>query len=300
MGLLFRAVVDKGKTFDEIMKFNPYHDSKGRFTTAGGAASFTYAPGKSRAHDLAIAREKKRMESEDAKNAAGAKITEAENKLKGVLSEKATVSLKGVDPEIADDIYGAVAKVMEKFPSVVDSVAGIEALDASEYEHFRNNPTVMACFNTGDQKIRLNNAYFGNKEELAKKYADGVGRQWNPAGTDYRSVVTHEIGHAVDHYVSRKIDGFWGVMGNYTTTATKIWNTDIEKMRKKSPDGKATGKMFRENLSGYSGHSPSEYLAEGFAEFMDSPNPRPTAKSIGRRLTNAINKAEKAEKERRL
>lgn len=42
-------------------KFNPYHDAKGRFASASGATSFTYAPGRSRAHDNAIAREKERM-----------------------------------------------------------------------------------------------------------------------------------------------------------------------------------------------------------------------------------------------
>ena len=49
------------KTFDEILKFNPYHDSKGRFASSGAATSFTYAPGKSKAHDLAIERHKERM-----------------------------------------------------------------------------------------------------------------------------------------------------------------------------------------------------------------------------------------------
>ena len=49
------------KSFSEIVeKFNPYHDRLGRFATAGGATSFTYAPGKSKAHDMAIAREKER------------------------------------------------------------------------------------------------------------------------------------------------------------------------------------------------------------------------------------------------
>lgn len=48
-------------TFEDILKFNPYHDSKGRFATAGGATSFTYAPGRSKAHDLAIERHKERM-----------------------------------------------------------------------------------------------------------------------------------------------------------------------------------------------------------------------------------------------
>ena len=52
------------KSIDVIIeKFNPYHDSKGRFASAGAASSFTYAPGKSRAHDLAIERHKERMSS---------------------------------------------------------------------------------------------------------------------------------------------------------------------------------------------------------------------------------------------
>lgn len=42
----------------EVNKFNPYHDARGRFSTADAATSFTYAPGKSKAHDMAIARAK--------------------------------------------------------------------------------------------------------------------------------------------------------------------------------------------------------------------------------------------------
>lgn len=49
----------RAKTFSQLIrKFNPYHDSRGRFTSAGGAASFTYKPGASSAHDNAIVREK--------------------------------------------------------------------------------------------------------------------------------------------------------------------------------------------------------------------------------------------------
>lgn len=52
--------IEEIEMIEEIQKFNPYHDSRGRFTTAGSAASFTYSPGKSKAHDNAIAREKER------------------------------------------------------------------------------------------------------------------------------------------------------------------------------------------------------------------------------------------------
>lgn len=45
----------------EVEKFNPYHDALGRFTTAGGGGKFFATPGKSKAHDNAIAREKARQ-----------------------------------------------------------------------------------------------------------------------------------------------------------------------------------------------------------------------------------------------
>lgn len=51
------------KTFNEILKFNPYHDSRGRFTTAGGASSFTIRtkdPSKQGLANRAIEREKER------------------------------------------------------------------------------------------------------------------------------------------------------------------------------------------------------------------------------------------------
>ncbi len=51
-------------TFDEILKFNPYHDRLGRFASAGSAVSFTYSPGKSKAHDAAIRREKDRSDDD--------------------------------------------------------------------------------------------------------------------------------------------------------------------------------------------------------------------------------------------
>lgn len=292
MGVLFKAVIDKAQTFDEVMKFNPYHDAKGRFTNSGGAMSFTYAPGKSKAHDMAIAREKERAAAEAAKNASGVKITEAENKIKGILPEKAVVNLKGVDPEIAGEVHDSIKQVLDKYPSVKEAFGGFTTDDTDDHL-FANKENVMGCFDPATKMIHLNPAYYGDKEAFDRKYAESVEKQYHSVGTDYKSVVVHEMGHAIDHYVTRRIDGPWGTMGGDTTTATKIWNADIKKMQKKSEDGKVTGKMIRENLSGYASKRPAEYLAEGFAEFMCSPNPRPTAKSIGKRITNAIDKAAK-------
>ena len=51
-------------TFEEILKFNPYHDSRGRFASANSAVSFSYKPGASTAHDRAIQREKDRSDED--------------------------------------------------------------------------------------------------------------------------------------------------------------------------------------------------------------------------------------------
>lgn len=51
------------KTFDEILKFNPYHDSRGRFASANSATSFTIRtkdPNKQHLADAAAARERER------------------------------------------------------------------------------------------------------------------------------------------------------------------------------------------------------------------------------------------------
>ena len=56
------------KSYADLRKFNPYHDSLGRFSSANSAVSFTYAPGKSKAHDKAIERENRRTKEIDAKN----------------------------------------------------------------------------------------------------------------------------------------------------------------------------------------------------------------------------------------
>ena len=53
--------VNKADSIVEVEKFNPYHDARGRFASAGSGGKFFATPGKSKAHDNAIAREKERQ-----------------------------------------------------------------------------------------------------------------------------------------------------------------------------------------------------------------------------------------------
>ena len=114
------------KTFAEVLKFNPYHDRIGRFTSAGSETSFTYAPGKSKAHDKAIERHKERM--------AAVALTEAQaNTLKGI--ESRTRNLKKEQFRVVDREGNVVMQKQGDQHSVSYSVG--EARD-----HFPGNVTI--------------------------------------------------------------------------------------------------------------------------------------------------------------
>lgn len=80
------------KTFEEILKFNPYHDNQGRFTTADSATLFTYRtkdPAKQGLADNAREREKARTTAADAPQPK--KIREIEDSIRNQDIETAAV-----------------------------------------------------------------------------------------------------------------------------------------------------------------------------------------------------------------
>lgn len=88
------------KTFEDVLKFNPYHDSKGRFASANSATSFTWRPGASKMHDKAIAGEKDRTHRSD-----------FHDKIKGLILTSYTYNpqempqmLIGIGKEVAKEI----------------------------------------------------------------------------------------------------------------------------------------------------------------------------------------------------
>lgn len=282
--------VDQFDQLVEIGKFNPYHDAKGRFSTSSGYASFTFRtkdPSKQHMADMAVAREKERSGA-----ASGAqRVKEAETAIRGMLGEKTTVILEGVDPDMAESIKDSVALVLDRYPSTRDAFGGFTTYDTMD-GCFRENPGVMACYSVGSRMIHLNTSYFGDRASFEQKYAESVARKSMPAGTTAHSVVVHEMGHAIDWYVSYATMDAYKVRWDVDRASIRMWNNDIRAGRRKGTP--MTGASIRDGLSRYAGSKPSEYLAEGFSEYLTSPNPRPMARSIGRRVETYIRKAERA------
>lgn len=270
----------------EVEKFNPYHDSRGRFSTSDGAASFTYAPGKSKAHDNAIAREKER-------HAASAvspeqRVKDAETKISGLLSDGSTVNLRGMDPDVADSVAQAVEAVISRYPSMKDAFGGFSTAETRE-KTFAVTDDVMAVYDHQSGVIHLNNKYYGDKSTLDKAYADTVEKNFHPKGTTSDSVIAHEMGHAIDEYVSKKVidrEDF----SNGARVSTYILSDNSREAWKAG--NSLTSSRISDDLSKYASKDQYEYLAEGFAEFVTSPNPRPLATQIGKSLEKYIKQAE--------
>lgn len=284
----------KAKSFaDTIEKFNPYHDKQGRFTTADGAASFTYRSNKplmANAINRAIEREKQRTSGGD----GTAKIKNAEAELKGVLKEGAVVKFEGMDPELAQETTDSIKRVLEKYPTCKDAYSGFTT-DEPEPGYFTEHEGTYACYVPNTAMIHLNSAVYSDKAKLKAKYQTSVDNKHFPEGTTYNSAVVHEMGHAVDRYVSLRVIDPLRVNWGGETVSARIWNTDIKAAKKKGQP--MTGESIRENLSRYAGKNPHEYFAEAFSEALTSPTPRKTAQSIVKRMESYINKAAKKDEE---
>lgn len=283
-----REKLEKQKplTYSELKKFNAYHDRLGRFTTANGAASFTITT----KNPLMQGAADKAKEREKARTSGGERIAAVEKELKGMLRDGAEVNLKGVDPELAEGITKQVKTVLDRYPNMKQAIGGFVANDATD-EMFADNEKAMACYSSNSTRIHLNRAFFKDKAVLEEAYAKSVERKFHPEGTNADSIVVHEMGHAIDRYVSfmtiEQRRFFWGG----ERVSSRLWNNDIKKGKKNGDP--LTGKMITDGLSGYASSNPAEYIAEGFSEYICSPNPRPMAKSIGRRLETYIKKVEK-------
>lgn len=160
-------ITEINKSIDDIThveKFNPYHDSKGRFASANGATSFTYAPGKSKAHDAAIAREKER-------NAAGGSAggTNAKEKEK----DKAKENQEQIDrvKKFEDDLIAELQRdIKPEYRDMFNTVHALLNDDAMERDIKRVKTSVEN--NDKNEMDRLKNEFRQTAKEYASPWFD--------------------------------------------------------------------------------------------------------------------------------
>lgn len=98
-----------------------------------------------------------------------------------------------------------------------------------------------------------------NMTKSVTSYDNDVKIKFHTDGTKFDSIVTHELGHALDKMLSLRLN----------SKITKIYN-------KLSADNSIT-----DSVSKYATTNIKEFISECFAEYINSENPREVARQVG-------------------
>ena len=273
------------KTFSELLKFNPYHDRLGRFATADGYATFTIRtkdPKKQHMADMAIAREKERAAAgASAKPKDENAFTPAKTKAEAMDYAKNKLGIGyadygNIDIDTINHINQEITELQKKYPELKEAVSNI-APD--------NRKGVYAAAGTGysgKNTLYIGQGHYGKGiEHLKECYQNDVDSGYHPQNTDYKSIIWHEYGHllAYQHYKTDMGFKAKDSLGYYDGMeyAKKVRGRSFEKavVRDAAKSLKITQKELKSRISRYAEKNPAETFAEAFAEFNNSPNPRP-------------------------
>lgn len=175
------------------------------------------------------------------------------------------LTLKGADLEYGKAIYKRYEQFFKKYPQMKNKIRGVEVVKPNA---FVGKNDYAGCFSdTGKVMVNLN--YASDAKKAQKSYSeDGI---YHPKGTDWQAVIIHELGHALNGYLTKM--GTFGktdVSKKLRDKVIKNCNIPLSKMRTE--------------VSGYATKNHSEWFAEAFAEYMCSEQPRQVAQEVGRLL----------------
>lgn len=206
------------------------------------------------------------------------------------------VDLTGCDVDSAKSIASAYQQVFDKFPNLKGRINAPDAKPVG-----MNKNTYAWCYTRAGGKVQVNPDMYNNWQKVVDSYNRDVLNGFHPKGTTAESIVTHEVGHAIDGLLTRE-----GVLGGYTKSgefryASSSMKTTVMKRASKKDNGllkalnmwswdkkRSSAYAVSEYVSGYATKNPREWFAECFAEYITSANPRVVAREFGAELEKLI------------
>ena len=107
----------------------------------------------------------------------------------------------GADLETVKQIYRTYDDMMKRFPILRGKLTGIGT--ARSGTNSLTDNTYANCYSMSGGYVTLNLRFFGNIPFLKSQYARDVSTGWHPMGTDYHTILYHELGHALDGALSK-------------------------------------------------------------------------------------------------
>ena len=91
---------------------------------------------------------------------------------------------------------------------------------------------------------------------MFSSYKETIEKKFHPAGTDYNAIVAHELGHAIDHYLSEK--------KGHAVSSDLLKTVSMQYQR---AGKRLDGETMTNELSGYATSNAREFFAEAMAEY---------------------------------
>lgn len=187
------------------------------------------------------------------------------------------VDLNGCDAESAKGICKAYEMAFNEFPEVKGKLYGIQAKKLMT--GVMGQCITMDAAGHANGSISVNTDYVGSSDRVNNAYANCVKRGFHPEIRQEISgaqvTVVHEIGHAIDGYISETYTNHTG------EKQTDTFATDV--LRKVSKKNRMTQKAIKESISGKKGYAVNnnrEFFAEAIASALCGSNPSQTAKDV--------------------
>lgn len=195
----------------------------------------------------------------------------------GVFRSGSVCKLDGCDLGSAKSIASAYQQIFEKYPQLKGKFGAVTAKNLG-------SSTYAQCWLRSDGRVDVNNAsgFYSNWSNVVKSYERDVLSNWHPFGTTAESVVTHEVGHAIDGYLSNS-----GILGGYNAAGEYRYASSLLRSKVMKQCG-LTVKDSASAVSRYGSTNPQEWFAEAFAEYITSANPRPVAATLGKEIERLL------------
>jgi len=188
-------------------------------------------------------------------------------KIKNIAGIK-TVSLPEIPENVQKGILEGFQKVLERYPQLHGQ---FKSLDDQQC----GTKTYASCI-SNDGTIKVNRKFFGTISVIAKSYEDDVKKGGHPAGTDWRAIIVHEIGHRTH-----------GILTLRYSTSLKDISVETYIRKKALVNLGLKTSDIKTELSTES-RNDQEFFAEAFAEYITSKTPRRLAKEVGRLVDLAM------------
>lgn len=183
------------------------------------------------------------------------------------------LSLAGCDLECAKQIYKTHERLFNKYPQLIGKLNSIATQSLPE------NIYAQCSIGFGHGGVMVNKKIFGKLAFVKEKYERDVSIGFHTAGTSWESVVTHELGHAIDDYLTNTLQ-LGGELKGKPRYVSSVLRPKVMSKCKLS----VSSQDIKDTVSGYAAENPKEWFAECFAEYMDSKSPREVAVEFGKQL----------------